>query len=163
MDPSELVRTARRRAGLTQRELADRAGTSQPAVARCERGGVIPTLASLNRLLRACSEELVLSSRPHRPSRLERVVLAHREEILEAARRRGASNLRLYGSVARGEETTTSDVDILVDLRPGRMLMTLGALSAELSDLLGTDVDVTTEQVLRPEVRRRALAEAIKL
>jgi predicted nucleotidyltransferase/DNA-binding XRE family transcriptional regulator len=163
MDPSGLVRAARRRAGLTQDELAERAGTSQPAVARCERGGVVPTLPSLNRLLRACGEELVLSCRPHRPSRLERLVITHRDEILEAARRRGASNVRLYGSVARGEDTRTSDVDVLVDLRPGRTLMTLAALSNELSDLLGADVEVATEDVLRPEVRRRALAEAIKL
>jgi len=163
MNPSHLVRAARERAGLTQGELATRAGTSQPAIARCERGGVVPTLPSLNRLLRACGEELVLSSRPHRPSRLERLVLTHRDEILEAAARRGASNVRLYGSVARGEDTKASDVDVLVDLRPGRTLMTLAALSSELSDLLGTDVEVSTEEVLRPEARRSALADAIKL
>ena len=105
----------------------------------------------------------MLSSRPHRPSRLERLVLTHRDEILEAAARWGASNVRLYGSVARGEDTKASDVDVLVDLPPGRTLITLAALSAELSDLLGAHVEVSTEEVLRPEARRSALADAIKL
>jgi hypothetical protein len=56
-----------------------------------------------------------------------------------------------------------SDIDLLVDLPRGRTLMTLAALSAELSELVGAEVDVSTEAVLKPNVRRRALAEAVKL
>lgn len=163
MNAASLVRAARKRAHLTQLELAARAGTSQPAVARCERGSVIPTIPSLRRLLHACGEELVLASRAHLPSELEQRVLANRDAILAAAARRGASNVRIFGSVARGQDTKRSDVDLLVDLPRGRTLMTLAALSAELSDIVGAEVDVSTEGVLKPDVRRQALAEAVKL
>jgi uncharacterized protein len=163
MDAASLLRSARKRANLTQVELATRAGTSQPAVARCERGGVVPTIPSLRRLLRACGEELVLASRPHRPSELEQRLLANRDAILAVAAKRSASNIRIFGSVARGEDMERSDIDLLVDLPRGRTLMTLAALSAELSEIVGAEVDVSTETVLRPDVRRRALAEAVKL
>lgn len=86
-----------------------------------------------------------------------------REEILSIARRHGADNVRIFGSVARGEADHESDIDLLVDMEPGRSLLDLGGLWSDLTSLLGTKVDVFTEKSLRKRVRERALKEAIPL
>lgn len=86
-----------------------------------------------------------------------------RGEIREVARARGASRVRVLGSVARGDATDASDVDFLVDLERGRGLFDLGGLLMDLRDLLGCDVDVITEAGLRARVAERALADAIEL
>ncbi|MCH8826326.1 MAG: nucleotidyltransferase family protein [Chloroflexi bacterium] len=84
----------------------------------------------------------------------------HRNEILALAKMRGARNIRVFGSVARDEATTDSDVDILVDMEPGRSLLDLTGLQLDLEELLGRDVDVVTENGLRPYLKDRVLAEA---
>ena len=84
----------------------------------------------------------------------------HRDEILALAKMRGARNIRVFGSVARDEATTDSDVDILVDMEPGRSLLDLTGLQLDLEELLGRDVDVVTENGLRPYLKDRVLAEA---
>lgn len=86
-----------------------------------------------------------------------------REEILRVAEKHGARNVRLFGSAARGELRPGSDVDILVDLEEGRTLLDLGGLLMDLKDLLGCEVDVVTEQGLRPGIRPRVLGEAVPL
>lgn len=83
-----------------------------------------------------------------------------REEILAAAARHGAHNVRVYGSVARGEADERSDVDFLVDFEPGRSLFDLVRLIEELKVLLGRHVDVVTEEELRPRNRSQILADA---
>ena len=86
-----------------------------------------------------------------------------REDILRIAAKRGAYNVRVFGSVARGEADSKSDIDILVDMEPGRNLFDLGGLLMDLQDLLGHDVDVVTERGLRERIRERVLKEAIAL
>ncbi|HRD99981.1 MAG TPA: nucleotidyltransferase domain-containing protein [Ilumatobacteraceae bacterium] len=86
-----------------------------------------------------------------------------RDEIIAVARARGASHVRVFGSVARGDATEASDVDFLVDLEPGRSLMDLGGLLMDLQDLLQRNVDVVTERGLRPRVAQRVLADAVEL
>jgi uncharacterized protein len=86
-----------------------------------------------------------------------------REEILAIAAKHGAYNVRLFGSVARGEADANSDVDLLVELEPSRSLLDLGGLLMELQDLLGCPVDVVTEKGLRKRIRDRVLSEAIPL
>ncbi len=91
-------------------------------------------------------------------------VLSHkREDVLRVAARYGAHNVRIFGSVARGEADDASDLDVLVDLEPGRSLFDLGGLLMELQELLGLQVDVVTEQGLRPRIRERVLREAVPL
>ena len=90
----------------------------------------------------------------------EGAVREQREAILSVAARHGARNVRLFGSVARGEASASSDVDFLVDLEPGRSLIDLAGLLADLRDLLGRDVDVVTEAGLYWLLRRRILREA---
>lgn len=86
---------------------------------------------------------------------------ARRDEILRIAAQHGARNVRVFGSVARGEATPASDVDILVDLDPGYSLFDLGALLMDLQALLGLPVDVVTEKGLRARIRDEVLREAV--
>jgi predicted nucleotidyltransferase len=87
----------------------------------------------------------------------------HRSEILKLAERHGARNVRVFGSVARGEADAESDIDFLIDLEPGRSLFDLGGLLMDLRALLGCRIDVVTEKGLRPQIRQRALREAVPL
>lgn len=90
-------------------------------------------------------------------------MFSRRNEILSLAAQHGASNVRVFGSVARGEDDAASDIDILVDLEPGRSLFDLGGLLTDLNTLLGRDVDVVTEKGLRSALRERVLQEAVLL
>jgi predicted nucleotidyltransferase len=85
---------------------------------------------------------------------------AHRATILEIASRHGARNIRVFGSMARGEAQPNSDIDFLVEIDAGRTLLDLIALEQELEDLLGPPVDVLTDGGLSPYLRQRILAEA---
>lgn len=83
-----------------------------------------------------------------------------RQDILALAQRYGASNVRVFGSVAREEEDLASDIDFVVNLEPGRSLLDLGGLLMDLRDLLGRRVDLVTEEGLRPTVKARLLKDA---
>jgi len=83
-----------------------------------------------------------------------------KKEIREIAAKHGARNVRVFGSVARGEARLDSDVDLLVDMDPGRTLFDMGGLVMELRDLLGLRVDVVTERGLKARIRDRVLKEA---
>jgi len=83
-----------------------------------------------------------------------------RQEIMQIAARHGATNVRVFGSVARGEARPDSDVDFLVNLEANRSLMDLARLLRELQTLLNRPVDVVTEAGLRPRLRPQVLKEA---
>jgi hypothetical protein len=91
---------------------------------------------------------------------LKELLQSQRSEILRIAAKHGAYNVRIFGSVARGEADEQSDVDFLVDLEAGRSLLDLGGLLMDLRKLLGRDVDVVTEKGLRERIRERVLREA---
>ena len=88
---------------------------------------------------------------------------AERAHILELAAGHGARNVRVFGSVARGDEHATSDVDFLVDLAPGRTLLDLVGLRLALEDLLAIDVDVTTLDMVKPAAREAVSLQAVPL
>ncbi|MDF2974495.1 MAG: putative nucleotidyltransferase [Microvirga sp.] len=88
---------------------------------------------------------------------------ARRGAILAIAERYGARDLRVYGSVVRGEADAASDVDFLVELEPGRSLFDLGGLLVDLREHLHCKVDVMTPAMLKPRVRERVLREATPL
>jgi hypothetical protein len=94
---------------------------------------------------------------------LKELLKEKREEILSIATKYGAFNVRIFGSVARGEETADSDVDFLVELEPGRNLLDRIALMQDLEDLLERKVDVATVKGLREYFRDRILCEAVPL
>ncbi len=94
---------------------------------------------------------------------IDKLLKEKREDILCIATQHGASNVRIFGSVARGEARPDSDVDFLVELESGRSLLDRVALIQDLEDLLGTKVDVATDKGLRERVRDRILNEAVPL
>ncbi|MEA5419536.1 nucleotidyltransferase family protein [Spirulina sp. CCNP1310] len=94
---------------------------------------------------------------------LDQLQQQKRTAILQIAAKYHAINLRVFGSVARGEATQSSDVDFLVDLPPGQSLLKRIALQQELEDLLGCPVDVVKPSNLRPSIRELVLQEAIAL
>jgi uncharacterized protein len=94
---------------------------------------------------------------------LQTLLKQKRELVLETAAHYGAYDVRVFGSVARGEADGASDIDLLVKLEPGRSLMDLGGLLYDLQNLLGTEVDVVTENGLRTRIREQVLREAVPL
>ena len=88
---------------------------------------------------------------------------SRRSEILRLAAHYGARNIRIFGSVARGDMRPDSDIDFLVDMEPGRSLFDLGGLLVALQAALGVEVDVVTEKGLRPRLREQVLREALPL
>ena len=86
-----------------------------------------------------------------------------RKAIATIAGRHGARDLRVFGSVVRGEADPASDVDFLVDLERGRSLLDLGGLLMDLQDYLQCRVDVMTPATLKPRIREQVLREAMPL
>ena len=132
-----LVATVRQavRAGYTQREIAAALGRSQPEVSR---------------LLRFTPR-----------SDHGRLLARHRREILSLAEKHGFSNVRVFGSTARGDEHSGSDIDLLVDRSPDSTLFEIGRLEHAVSTLLGLPVDVVPATSLKPRIAPNVFAEAI--
>jgi len=86
-----------------------------------------------------------------------------REDVLAIAEAHGARNVRVFGSVARGEERADSDLDLLVEMEPGRSLLDMGRLLMDLQDLLGCKVQIAEPEGLHWYVRKRVLEEAVPL
>jgi hypothetical protein len=165
-----LLREARRRAGLSQTELARRAGVPQSTVSEYEGGRREPALRTLTRLVAATGHELTLDLARTDPSvrglpdtALGRRVRQHRQALLDAVATAGGSNLRVFGSVARGEDGPDSDVDLLVDLPPDTSLFAVLALEGTLERILKVKVDLATEGDLKARVRAKAVADAVAL
>jgi hypothetical protein len=94
---------------------------------------------------------------------IEELLKSKRQQILEIAARHGAYNVRVFGSVARGDARPDSDVDLLVEVGPNRTPFFPGGLVVDLEDLLGRRVDVVTEAGLRLRIRDSVLREAVPL
>ena len=90
-------------------------------------------------------------------------ITEQREEILPIARRHGARNVSLFGSIVRGDATPESDLDVLVELDEDRSLLDHVALKQDLEDLLGCEVDVVTEKALHRQLKDRIHGEAVPL
>lgn len=93
----------------------------------------------------------------------QELLQARRIDILDLAHQYGAYNVRIFGSVARGEADSKSDIDFLVEMESDRTLLDMGGLLMELRELLGTPVDLVTETGLKQRIRQRVLQEAIPL
>jgi predicted nucleotidyltransferase/DNA-binding XRE family transcriptional regulator len=164
-----LIRSARTRAKLSQVALARAAGTSQPAIARYESGKSEPRADTLQRILAACGERLTTQSAPARHESVPaagprgRLLRRRHGEVLAAVAEVGLLNPRVFGSTSRGEDTATSDLDILVDLGPHSDVLAIYELKELLVPLLGAQVDVTCPEILRPEVLAGALADSVPL
>ena len=169
IDVGALIRSSRTAAALTQLELARRSGTSQPAIARYEAGVSSPSVATLERILRASGQRLELgvwsTTTAHDVSSVRmRALRARRREILAEVRAAGARNVRIFGSVARGDDTAGSDIDFLVDVDSNQSsLLVVGGLTETLTQLLGQQVDVWSVDLMKKAVADQATTEAIAL
>lgn len=136
---SELVRAVRRAAaqGMTQSEIARQIGRSQPEVSR---------------LLRF-----------HGTSPLARNLRRNADQIRQLVGKVGGSQVRVFGSVAVGEDQPGSDVDLLFTMTKPLSLMQLGRLEQQIADLLDAAVDLVPESALRPDLRERVFSEAVSL
>ena len=168
--PGSLLREARTRAQLSQSDVARRAHVAQSVVSAYESGRREPAFTTLERLIAATGHRLDVRLEPavdaHRglpDTPLGRRLRQRRQRVLDTAKKHGASNVKVFGSVARGDDTQGSDIDVLVDLSPRSSLVTLGHLERELSDILGVHVDVVPTEGLRPAVRIEVAKEAIPL
>ncbi len=131
------VRRLRLRAGLTQDELSERSGVAQPNIAAYESGTRTASPAMLSRL------RAVAAPRP------SEVLAENRESVLALAREHRAGDVRVFGSIARHEDVSGSDIDLLVRFDPGADLFDLADLKASLEELTGLRVDVVSERGLR--------------
>lgn len=147
---SDQLKLRRAAAGLTQRQLAELSGVKQPLIAAIERGTRVPSDAARTALDRALQV---------RPSVLLR---AKRDDVLAAVAKVGAKDPRVFGSVARGDDSPGSDIDLLVTFPPEADIVTLLTLEEELTDLLTVPVDVVSSGS-SGRVLDRARAEAVPL
>lgn len=138
MEFSEKLRRARGNAGISQAQLARYARTSQSRISSYEAGVVTPTEPTQVRLLEA--------ARPLPSVSLDR----HRSEVLSLASRHKVGNVRVFGSVARGQDTRSSDVDLLVTPDDGASLFDLVAFAQETEDIVGCPVDVLSDRTVTP-------------
>ena len=95
--------------------------------------------------------------------KIEELIQNKKEDILRLSAQHGARNIRIFGSVSRGEESADSDIDILVELDKGRSLLDISGLTLDLQQLLGRKVDVLTEKSLHWYIRDKILKEARQL
>ena len=154
---------------MSQAELAARAGVAQSVISAYEAGRRQPALPTLARLIEAAGYDLVVDIR-RRPMHLTelsgpvgRKVRARRRELVAAAAAHDVTNLRVFGSVARGEDRPDSDVDLLADLPSGMGLLGLGRVQAELEAILGSRVDLIPAGDLKPGVGARAERDLVSL
>jgi predicted nucleotidyltransferase len=137
---------------LAQTELSSRSGVRQPNIAAYENGTRTPSEAMVRRLLDAARL---------RPSD---ALDLHREEVLALAAEHHATDVRVFGSVARGDDTLESDLDLLVEFLPGASVLDLWGLESELSELLGCPVDVVSEAGVKGKrLERRIARDAVSL
>jgi predicted nucleotidyltransferase len=143
------IRAARLAAGMSQSELARAAHVPQPNLSAYENGRRTPSPEVAERIARA------LQGRPS--ARLRQ----HRDEVLSVVAEYRASEPRVFGSVARGEDQAGSDLDLVVDFSDAATLLDEIGLRLALTDLLGVAVDVVAGDTLRGELRERVLREAV--
>lgn len=129
--------------GVSQREIAKALGVTQPAVSQ---------------MIAASRARAKLSQGP-----VGRKLAQHRAEVLSVARSYGASNIRVFGSVARGEDDDDSDLDLLVNMRGPLSMIEIAGLSLDLEDLIGAPVDVIPEQLVKRDSLPALVESAVAL
>jgi predicted nucleotidyltransferase len=133
----------------------------QSVVSAYESGSREPSLATLSSLVEACGvtlevqrgEALPAGTGPVAVGPIGRRLRRRRAAVLAVAARHGMTELRVFGSVARGQDTDSSDLDLLVRIPEGTGLLALGRFTQELQDLLHVPVDVVPEDSVKPRVR----------
>lgn len=165
MDESaaEILTRARLGAGLTQAQLAERAGVTQSVVSAYERGRREPALSTLRRLVDAADARLVIDVSPVQLRTQLGHVRSRRIELVAALGALGARDVRVFGSTARGDEHAGSDVDLLVRLDGDAGIFDLLKMRDTAERILGLPVDIVPESGLKAAVAADVLREAVPL
>lgn len=180
IETGSLLREARRRAGLTQVEAARRSGIDQTTWSAYERGRREPAAATLRHLQNSisvtevggtevgcsevgCSEVGVTELDTAQPVSAAKALAEHRREVVAVLAEAGMTNCRVFGSVARGDDSPGSDVDLLVTLTRPMGLFAFLRTQDRLREILGVDVDLVPDTELRPQVEASVTTDAIAL
>lgn len=164
-----LLRQARTTAGLSQAELASRAGLTQSVISVYEVGRRQPSVPTLAALIAATGYELEVTYGTPKQGLMRltgpigRRLHRRRAAVLRIAAEHGVRVLGVFGSVARGEDGAHSDLDLLVEFPKGLGMLGLGRVRAELEDLLGCSIDLIPEADLKPKVRPLVEADLVRL
>lgn len=158
-----LLRDARHSAHLTQSELATRAQVTQSVISAYESGRREPSLSTLTKLVEAagCEMNIALELRVVPTPDFLELLHRNKKQIKELCRIAGVSNMRIFGSVARGTATQNSDIDLLVDISPELGLLGLMKLEGDIQELLGVKVDLVPSEGLKSHMKQEVLNEAI--
>lgn len=158
-----ILKEARRSSQLTQTELAVRARVTQSVISAYESGRREPALSTLTKLVEAAGFQVNVG--------LERSIIPtpdfmellhrHKKQILRLCSDAGVSNMRIFGSVARGSATQDSDIDLLVDISPELGLLGLMQLERDLHELLGVKIDLVPSEGLKAHMKEEIMNEAI--
>lgn len=168
-EAAAVLKDARQRSGLQQAELAARAGVPQSMISAYENGLREPTLPTLRRLLSAAGFGLALALEqdPSSPAPLSgpvgRRVRRRRAQMRRVLRDRGIVGARIFGSTARGDDRSDSDVDLLIEVPAGMGLLALLSLQHELEDIVGAPVDLVPTDGLKEHLRPAVDTDSIPL
>jgi predicted nucleotidyltransferase/DNA-binding XRE family transcriptional regulator len=155
---AEVIRTARRRAALTQSELARRTGIAQNVISDYERGKREPSFRAVDLIVHA--SDLALEYVPYTTLRRLR---DHREQVLEALAAHGARNVSVFGSVAREDDDENSDLDLLVDFDEHVSMFDVLRMQSDVEGLIGLPVDLIPRHGLKPEIAATVHRDAVPL
>jgi len=170
LSAGEIIRNARKAASLSQSELARRARVAQSVVSAYEADRRSPSWEMLKKLIAASGSrlDLTITPIPGAPRGLPNTEMGqrirqHRRAILAAAEKYQVTNLRVFGGVARGEDSLQSDVDIVAEFLPTVGLIALGSLEREIATILNCRVDLVPLVGLRPQVLALVEAEGVQI
>ena len=170
MNFAQVLRDARQLGGLTQAQLSSRSGVTQSVISAYERGRREPGAETFLMLIEAAGLDFIIRvptnsyQHPTLPDSAQtRSLVKHRQQILDLVAQYHASNVRIFGSVARGEAKPDSDIDILVDFGPNTGLFTIVALQNQLSELLHFPIDLGDPKSLKPHVQPSVAKDQLSL
>ena len=170
MNFAQVLRDARQLGGLTQSQLATRSGITQSVISAYERGRREPGAETFLLLIEAAGLDFIIRvptntyRHPTLPDSAQtRALVKHQQRILDLVAEHHASNVRIFGSVARGEARPDSDIDILVDFEKGATLFDLSGLTEKLRELLHFKIDLGDPKSLKPHVQPSVAKDQLSL
>ena len=170
MNFAQVLRDSRQLGGLTQSQLSTRSGITQSVISAYERGRREPGAETFLMLIEAAGLDFIIRvptntyRHPALPDSAQtRALVKHRQRILDLVAEHHASNVRIFGSVARGEAKPDSDIDILVDFEKGATLFDLSGLTERLRGLLHFKIDLAPHRSLKPALINQVNKENIPL